>query len=116
MTHEAARALCLAQPGATEDLPFGEGTLVFRVGGKIFALLGLDAQPPSLNLKGDPEANADRRERYDAVTPGYHMNKVHWTTVRLDGEVPPAEVGAWVAESYGLVRASLPAKVRGALG
>lgn len=116
MTHEAARALCLAHPGATEDLPFGPDVLVFRVGGKIFALLALDEHPPTLNLKGDPEANAERCERYDAVTPGYHMNKLHWTTAVLGGEVPPDEVGAWVAESYGLVRASLPAKVREGLG
>ena len=116
MTHEAARARCLAHPGATEDLPFGPDALVFRVGGKIFALLALDDHPPTLNLKGDPEANADRRERYDAVTPGYHMDKRHWTTVVLGGEVPTAEVEAWVAESYALVRASLPAKVREGLG
>ena len=112
MTHERLRALCLAQPAATEDQPFGEDTLVFRVGGKIFALLALDAFPPRINLKCDPERAAELRERYSAVLPGYHMNKQHWNTVVCDGTVPGDELADMVAHAYGLVRASLPRKVQ----
>ncbi len=112
MTHERLRTLCLAQPAATEDQPFGEDTLVFRVGGKIFALLALDAFPPRVNLKCDPEQAAELRERYEAVLPGYHMNKRHWNTVVCDGTVPGDELAEMVAHAYSLVRASLPRKVQ----
>ena len=115
MLHDTARARCLALPAATEDQPFGEGTLVFRVGGKIFALLALDERPARLNLKCDPEEAADLRERYACVLPGYHMNKAHWNTVVLDGSVAPAEVGGWIEASYRLVRASLAKRVQAAL-
>lgn len=106
----------LALPGATEDLPFGPGTLVFRVGGKLFALLALDAPEPSANLKCDPERAVELRERYDGVRPGYHMNKRHWNTVGLRGDVPAGVVRDLVDHSYALVRASLPAAARAALG
>ena len=106
----------LALPGATEDLPFGPGTLVFRVGGKIFALLALDAPEPSVNLKCDPEQAVDWRERYAGIRPGYHMNKRHWNTVALQADVPAAVVRELTDHSYALVRATLPKAVRAALG
>lgn len=112
MTHDAVRALCLAQPGATEDTPFGPDTLVFRIEGKMFALLSLDAHPPRVALKCDPETAVELRERYDAVQGAYHMNKRHWNSVRCDGTVPRDELEGWVADSYRLVVNGLPKALR----
>lgn len=103
---------CLGKAGATEEYPFGEGTLVFKVGGKMFAATGTEPIPPRVNLKCDPERAVELRETYDAVLPGYHMNKKHWNTVILDGSIPHREVRAMIDESYDLVVASLPRKVR----
>ena len=102
-------------PGVTEDLPFGPGALVFRVGGKIFALLALDAPEPTANLKCDPERAVDLRERYVGVRPGFHMNKRHWNTVDLRGDVPAAEIREMADHAYALVRAGLRPGVRDAL-
>ena len=103
---------CIAKPGATEDYPFGEGTLVFKVGGKMFALTGPESIPPTVNLKCDPERAIELREQYDAVIPGYHQNKKHWNTVILDGSIPRKEIQAMIDDSYALVVASLPRKMR----
>ncbi len=115
MTHDAARRLCLEPAASTEDQPFGPGVLVFRVGGKIFAFLSLDAHPPTLSLKATPEACAERREAFAGVGPGYHLNKTHWNTVVLDGEVPAEELRAWIGESHALIRSSLPKKAQAVL-
>lgn len=115
MTHDALRRAALALPHTTEDQPFGPHTVVFRVGGKIFALLALDAFPPTLNYKGDPDDLVDQRERYASVSAGWHMNKRHWNTVVADGEVPADELRAWLAESHRLVHATLQKAVRTAL-
>ncbi len=115
MTHDAARLLCLDAHAATEDQPFGPDNLVFRVGGKMFAILSLDAMPPALSLKADPEACAERRESFQSVGPGYHLNKTHWNTVVLDGEVGTDELRRWIGESHALIRASLTRKLREAL-
>ena len=102
------RAYCLQKPGAVEDTPFGEDTLVFKVGGKMFALASLDEVPPSVNLKCDPERALDLRDRYEEVRPGYHMNKKHWNTVELGGSIPEAELRGLIDHSYELVAARLP--------
>ena len=86
------RAYCLAKPNVTEGTPFGADTLVFKVGGKMFALASLDEVPPRVNLKCDPERALDLRDRYEEVQPGYHMNKKHWNTVELGGGIPEAEL------------------------
>ena len=112
---DALRRHCLAKPGATEDLPFGPDTLVFRVAGKMFALAGLDAIPPAVNLKCDPERAADLRERYADVRPGVHMNKTHWNTVGLQGDVPGDVVRDLADHSYALVVAGLPRRLRDGL-
>ncbi len=103
---------CMAKPGTVEDYPFGEETLVFKVGGKMFALTGIEALPPRVNLKCDPERVPELRERYEAIRPGYHMNKSHWNTVVLDGTIPEPLICELIDHSYELVVASLPAKVR----
>lgn len=107
MTLKDLRAVCLAKPGAHEDFPFGPDTLVFKVRGKLFALCparrGVDDEPLSINLKCEPELAELLREKYDVVTPGYHMNKRHWNTVILDGSVPKREVLELIDLSYSLV-------------
>jgi len=108
MELEALRDLCLAFPETSEDFPFDENTLAFRVSGKIFALTGVDQIPPRVNLKCDPLRALELRATYACVEPGYHMNKKHWNTIVLDGSASQAEVEAWVAHSYDLVVAGLP--------
>ena len=110
------RTHCLAKPGATEDLPFGPDVLVFKVAGKMFALARLDRHPPAVDLKCDPERALELRERYDDVRPGYHMNKRHWNTVGLQGDVPSALVRELADHSYALVVAGLPRRERDRLG
>ena len=104
------REYCLTKPDVTEGTPFGEDTLVFKVGGRIFALSSLDDIPPRVNLKCDPERALDLRDRYEEVQPGYHMNKKHWNTVELSGTIPDVELRGMIDHSYDLVAARLPKK------
>jgi predicted DNA-binding protein (MmcQ/YjbR family) len=85
MNIEQIREYCLKKKGVTEEFPFDEETLVFKVMGKIFILASLDSIPLQFNLKCDPEKAIELREEYEAVQPGYHMNKRHWNTVIIDG-------------------------------
>ena len=110
MTLDSLRDYCLSRTGATEELPFGPDALVFKVAGKMFALTGLDSEEVSVNLKCDPETAQELRAAYDCVRPGYHMNKVHWNTVLLDGSVPDSQVRGWIDDSYALVVKSLSKK------
>lgn len=89
--------------GASEGYPFGAGTLVFKVGGKIFAIVVED----SVSLKCDPHLAEALREDYSAVSAGYHLNKRHWNTVRLDGSVPEDALREWIEDSYELALAGL---------
>jgi predicted DNA-binding protein (MmcQ/YjbR family) len=115
MNIETLRAYCLAKPAVEETLPFGPDTLVFKVAGKVFLLTGLDSDPLSFNVKCDPDLAVELRERYDAVKPGYHMNKKHWNTVTVDGSVSGKLIREWIDHSYELVVDSLPAKVKAEL-
>ena len=103
MDREGVLARCRGLPGATEGFPFGEGALVFKVGGKMFAILGAD----SVSLKCDPGFAVAFREQYPAVTAGYHLDKRHWNTIELDGSVPSDVLGEWIEDSHGLVMAGL---------
>lgn len=94
---------CLSLPGAIEDYPFGETAAVFKVGGKMFALTSPAGGPTSINLKCEPTLAIQLRQTYPAITPGYHMNKVHWNTVALDGTVPEDQIRKMIDHSYGLV-------------
>jgi len=100
-------AACSAKPGSAEDYPFGDEVAVFKVAGRMFALVSLGSAPGSVSLKCDPGLAADLRVRYAAITPGYHLNKRHWNTVALDGSVPEEEVLELVDHSYDLVVAGL---------
>lgn len=115
MNIETLRAYCLAKPAVEETLPFGPDTLVFKVAGKVFLLAGLDNNPVSFNVKCDPDLAVELRERYDAVQPGYHMNKKHWNTITADGSVSGKLIKEWIDHSYELVVDSLPAKVKAEL-
>jgi len=103
MNIESLREYCLKKPGVTEDFPFGEDTLVFRVGGKIFALTDMVNIPLQVNLKCDPETAVELREKYESIQPGYHMNKKHWNTVTIDGSIPVSELKIMIDNSYNLV-------------
>lgn len=115
MNIDTLRAYCLAKPAVEETLPFGPDTLVFKVAGKVFLLTGLDKDPLTFNVKCDPDLAIELRERYDAVQPGYHMNKKHWNTVTVDGSVSGKLLKEWIDHSYDLVVDSLPAKVKAEL-
>lgn len=102
MDIEIIRNYCLSKSNVTESLPFNDDTLVFKVNGKIFAMLNLSGET-CLNVKCNPELAVELRERYPAVEPGYHMNKRHWNTIRIDGSVPDSIILGWIDHSYELV-------------
>jgi predicted DNA-binding protein (MmcQ/YjbR family) len=110
---------CLAKKGVTEHFPFDEDTLVFKVGGKMFALASLkewEAGNPAINLKADPERGEELRAEYDDIKPGYHMSKIHWNTVAVNRDVPDALVRELIDHSYALVVKSLTKKAQAELG
>lgn len=111
MDIESFREYCLAKKGVTEEFPFGEETLVFKVKGKMFALTDIDSFV-SINLKCDPENAVLLREQYEAVKPGYHMNKKHWNTVLVRGSYGDKLLKEWIDDSYQLVVKSLPKKIQ----
>jgi len=115
MNLESFRDYCLEKPGATEGTPFGPDVVVFKVGGKMFALASLDEVPARVNLKCDPDLALELRDRYEQVRPGYHINKKHWNTVEIDSGVPEAELRNMIDHSYELVVQSLPKAMRGKL-
>jgi predicted DNA-binding protein (MmcQ/YjbR family) len=112
MNIETLREYCLSKKAVTEDFPFGETTLVFRVESKIFLLVALDAAPLQFNAKCDPEKAIELREAHNAIKPGYHMNKKHWNTIVIDGSVTTNLIKEMIDESYNLVVKSLPKNKR----
>jgi predicted DNA-binding protein (MmcQ/YjbR family) len=105
----------LACPEATEGQPFGPGVLVYKVRGKMFALVAPES-PPSVSLKCNPVLATMLRDTYPAVTAGYHLDKRHWNTVVVDGTVPTSELLEWIEHSYDLVVKGLPKRDRQELG
>jgi predicted DNA-binding protein (MmcQ/YjbR family) len=112
MDLERLRDHCLAKRGAVEEYPFGPEYPVFKVAGKIFALVFLEKRPPWLNLKCDPLHAEALRAYYPSIRPGYYMHKRHWNSVVLDGGVPEDELLSLVDDSYALVVAALPRRLR----
>lgn len=106
---EAFREACLSLKGTEEGFPFDKDTLVFKVMGKMFALISL-SEPDWCNLKCDPEYALELRARYDAITPGYHMNKQHWNSVDLKAGLPEKLIIDLIRHSYGCVVKKLPRK------
>jgi predicted DNA-binding protein (MmcQ/YjbR family) len=115
MTRDDVLAICLELPAAEETYPFGDEVAVIKVGGKMFALVPLNEEPGSVNLKCDPARALELREAYAGIRPGYHQNKRHWNTVDLDGSVEDDVVRGLIADSYDLVVAGLPRSVRAEL-
>ena len=115
MTARALRKLCLSFRGAVEEFPFGPETSVFKVGGKMFALSGLERRPLQVSLKCEPDLGDQLRLAHDAINPGYHLNKRHWNTLTLDGSLPDRMVRDLVEDSYDLVVEALPRAKRAAL-
>lgn len=115
MNLETYYEYCLSKKGVTEHFPFDEDTLVFKVGGKMFALSSLlrwEKGTPSVNLKCDPERAQELRAEYDAIQPGFHMSKVHWNTIAVNQDVPNALLKELIDHSYDLVFKSLTKKIQ----
>ncbi len=107
MNIEEFRDYCISKKGVTESFPFDETTLVLKVMEKMFALANLDG-PFTINLKCGPEKAIELRETFDAVKPGYHMNKQHWNTIEMNGSVPLKIIKELIDHSYELVVLKLP--------
>lgn len=106
---------CLSKKAVTEHFPFDKDTLVFKVGGKMFALSSLqqwENGTASVNLKCDPEQAEELRAKYEAISPGYHMSKVHWNTVTFNSDVPDKMMCQLIDDSYQLVLKSLTKKAQ----
>jgi len=103
MNIETLREYCLSKPDAEETFPFGPETLVFKVNGKVFLLVGLDQEQLQFNVKCDPEMAEQLREKYSCVLPGYHMNKKHWNAIVVDGTANNRLLKDWIDHSYELV-------------
>jgi predicted DNA-binding protein (MmcQ/YjbR family) len=106
---------CLSKKGVTEHFPFDEDTLVFKVGGKMFALASLsewEKGNPSVNLKCDPERAEELRAEHDDIQPGYHMSKVHWNTVKVNRNLSDKFLKELIDHSYDLVFKSLTKKIQ----
>ena len=114
-SREALRRRLAALPGATEVCPFGPAARAFKVSGKMFAVTGVDDDPPYLTLKGTPEDNEADQAEYPAVRPGWYMNKRHWNTITLNGSVPGEVLAEMIGASDTLVVHGLPRTARPAL-
>lgn len=115
MNIEDFRTFCISKPWVTEEFPFDEKTLVFKVGGKLFALTNIDLFE-SVNLKCNPEKSIEYREQFSAIIPGWHMNKKHWNTVLIDNSLPDSFIYELINHSYELVFNNLPAKIKVQIG
>lgn len=116
MNLQQIRTYCLKQRGALEDFPFGDDIHVFKVGGKMFALLHEKNSTLQISLKCEPELAEVLRLQYTAVIPGYHLNKRHWNTVIMDGSIDDAEVFGFIDLSYRLVFKALKKSDREKIG
>ena len=112
MNIEELRNYCLSKNGVEESFPFGPDTLVFKVGGKLFLLTGLDTNSLQFNAKCEPAKAIELREKYSAIIPGYHMNKKHWNSVICDGSMSKKLIFELIDDSYNLVINSLSKKMK----
>lgn len=111
MDIEQIREYTLTFPGVTEDMPFGEDFVVFRIEGKIFMCLALEADEPRMAIKLAPERNEELRALFDGITPAWHWNKKHWSDIYY-GRFQEEQLHGWLRESYELVLGKLPKAVR----
>ncbi len=115
MTKEKLTAYCLSKPHSKEDYPFGPEPTVIKVASKMFALISAKDGRVHISLKCDPFMAQSLREQHSAITPGYHLNKDHWNTIKIDGAIPEDEVYWMIDHSYELVLKSLTRAERDAL-
>jgi predicted DNA-binding protein (MmcQ/YjbR family) len=116
MNIEEIREYCISKPGVTEGFPFNDTALVFKVAGKMFALLDISEDSHGITLKCDPELAVELRELYTEVTPAYHFNKTHWNSVAITGSITDPQLREWIDHSYELVVSGLPRSKHGELG
>ncbi len=103
MDHKSIETYILSMPNARLDYPFGKDVAVYKVGDKMFALIAEGTDPLRLSLKCDPQLAKLLREKYETIMEGYHLNKKHWNTMLLTGQVPEDEVHDLIRHSYELV-------------
>lgn len=103
LNHKSVERFILSLPGAKLDYPFGENTAVYKVNDKMFALISEKKEPLQVSLKCDPNLAESLRSRYESVMPGYHLNKKHWNTIVLSGQLEWPEIQALIKHSYDLV-------------
>jgi predicted DNA-binding protein (MmcQ/YjbR family) len=113
---EIIRSYCSQKKGVTEDFPFDDVTMVIKVGRKMFLLVNITRKPLQMNLKSDPLVAEGLRDKYQSVLPGYHMNKMHWNTIILDGTVPDNVIFSMIDDSYDLVYSGLKKSEREKIG
>jgi predicted DNA-binding protein (MmcQ/YjbR family) len=111
MNIESFRTYCLAKKSVTEETPFGPEVLVLKVAGKMFALASID-EFNGISLKVDPGNGVSLREQYSSIVPAFHMNKLHWITVMMRGDVSDKLARQLIDDSYNLVVDGLPKKIR----
>lgn len=109
---EAIREYCLQKKGVSEELPFDEHTLVYKVKGKIFLIAALESKPLVISLKCEPEKAIQLREQYSSIQAGYHLNKKHWNSITLNGSLNSPQLEKWIDDSYNLVVQKLPKKTQ----
>lgn len=103
MNIEEIRDFALSLPNVSESFPFGDETLVFKTNNKIFLLASLAVADLQFNVKCDPDYAIELREKYSCIVPGYHMNKKHWNTIIVNGELTPSQIKQFISDSYLLV-------------
>ena len=108
MNIEEVQEYCLSLPGVTEDAPYGPDWIVFRIEGKIFLHIWLNAPLPTIAVKLTPERNEDLRDRYNCISEAYHLNKKHWSDIWIENTFKPEIIQGFIKESYDLVKAGLP--------
>ena len=112
MNIEDVRNYCLTLPGVTEDSPYGDDMVVFRIEGKIFLHLPLEYDAPRMAVKLPPDYAIELRDKYAAITPSWHLNKTHWSDILIEGHFDDDQLREWIDQSYQLVFDKLPKKVR----
>ena len=112
MNTEEVREYCLSLPGVTEDSPYGPDMIVFRIEGKIFLHLPLEYAEPRISIKLPPEEGLRLRDKYEAVSAGYHLNKIHWNDILIEYTFDAEQIKKWIVESYNLVIKGLPKILR----
>lgn len=106
MDHKKVEEYILSMPNAKLDYPFGKDVAVYKVNDKMFALIAEGSDPLRVSLKCDPQLSVSLREKYETVLAGYHLNKKHWNTIILTGQLPWEEIQGFILHSYNLVIAS----------